>query len=275
MVACIIHLDPVISSQFRTYEIYTSSLSEADQQKPVSLLWPNHEPLTTLQRQEVYDVEKTGRNPVVQQYITIKNYKEHTRNKDNKYLEGYPTPHTPRLNGTTKFSSEFTTTHNSNLNWDNDILPQFYTTQTPEMNENTEFSTEYSTTQTQINRNKSHLIDRTDDKDVRQKPLFNSEEVLYGTNSSVHDEIEDNFLNIEKLIGNFTEDPSKYYLEFINKNFINLIDGSVYCRDDDLSASFECLKQTLLQLITYLTEQRILKLSDTVHLVRNPEAETR
>jgi hypothetical protein len=220
-------------------------------------------------------VENTGRNFLLENYTTVENHQQHVVNKDDDYMKDYSTTDVSVLSRADKLLSEITKIHNSNENWDNQILSQISTTQTPEFNGDNEFSTEFSATQTQIYAHESHPIDKPYDVNVTQKSLLNSEKVLYENLSSVQDEIQDNFLNIENLKGKISEDPSDYYLEFINKNFINLIDGRVHCRDDDLSASFECLKQTLLQLIRYLTKQRVLKLFDAVHLVRNPEAQTR
>jgi hypothetical protein len=234
-----------------------------------------YEPPKTSSNQEVYDLENTGRFSLFENYTTVENHQQHIVNKDDGYLEDSSTTGMSVLSRADKLLSEVTTIHNLNENWDNQLLSQISTTQTPEINGGNKFSAEFSTTQTQIYTNESHPIDKPDDANVTQKSVLSSEEVLYETLSSMQDEIQDNFLNIENLIGNVSEDPSDYYLEFINKNFINLIDGRVHCRDDDLSASFVCLKQTLLQLIRHLTKQRVLKLFDTVHLVRNPEAQTR
>jgi hypothetical protein len=276
VIAFIIQLDKIICSNIRNYGEY-SSLNEANQ-NTMSLLSPNHmqyEPPKTLSSQEVYDVENTGRNPLFEDYTSNENHRDNTVNKDEEYSKEYSTTHTSLLKGDIKVLPEITTIRNSNVKWDNEILTQMSNTQTPKVNEDNEFSTEFSTMQTQIYTNESNFIDKPDDIDIRQISLLNSEEVLYKTLSSAQDEIKDNFLNTENLIGQLPEDPSNYYLEFINNNFINLIDGSVHCRDDDLSASFECLKQTLLQLIRYLAKQRVLKIFDTVQLHRNPEAETR
>jgi len=274
--AIFIQLEPIICSKIRNYGIH-SSLQEANQNQTY-LLSPNHmryEPTKTSSNQEVYDVENTGRNSLLDNYTTVENHQQHIVNKDDEYMEDYSTINMSVLSRADKLLSEITTIHNSNENLDNQILSEISTTQNPEVNGENEFSTEFSATQTQIYAYESHPIDKPDDVNVTQQSLLSSQEVLHKTLSSVQDEIQDNFLNTEKLIGKISEDPSDYYLEFINTNFINLVDGRVYCRDGDLSASFECLKQTLLHLISYLTKQRVLKLFDTVHLVRNPEAQTR
>jgi hypothetical protein len=240
----------------------------------MSLLSPDfmqYEPPKTLSSQEAYDVENTGRNSLVEHYTSIENHHGNIVNNDDEHSKEYSTS---LLNRDTKFLTEITTMHNFNVNLEDEISSYTSTTQSPEVNEGNEFST-IQTQKTQLYINESHLIDKPDDTHIRQKSLLNLEEVLYKALSSVQDEIKDKFLNIESQMGQLSDDPSKYYLEFINKNFINLIDGSVHCRDDDLSASFECLKQTLLQLIRYMTKQRVLKLFDSVHLVRNPQAETR
>jgi len=234
-----------------------------------------YEPPKTSSNQEVYDVENTGRNSLLDNYTTVANHQQHIVSKDDEYMKDYSTTNMSVLSRADKLLSETTTIHNTNDNWDSQILSEISTTQTPEVNGDNEFSTEFSATQTEIYAYESHPFDKPNDVHVKQKSLLSSEEVLYETLSSVQDEIQENFLNTENWIGKISEDPSDYYLEFINKNFINLIDGRVHCRDDDLSASFECLKQTLLHLIRYLTKQRVLKLFDTVHLVRNPEAQTR
>ena len=271
-----IQLEPIICSKIRNYGIH-SSLQEANQNQTY-LLSPNHmryEPPKTSSNQEVYDVENTGRNSLLDNYTTVANHQQHIVSKDDEYMKDYSTTNMSVLSRADKLLSETTTIHNTNDNWDSQILSEISTTQTPEVNGDNEFSTEFSATQTEIYAYESHPFDKPNDVHVKQKSLLSSEEVLYETLSSVQDEIQENFLNTENWIGKISEDPSDYYLEFINKNFINLIDGRVHCRDDDLSASFECLKQTLLHLIRYLTKQRVLKLFDTVHLVRNPEAQTR
>jgi hypothetical protein len=244
----------------------------------MSLLSPNHmqhkpKPPKTSSIKEVYDVENTGRNSLLENYTTVEKYQQHIVNKDDEYLKENFTTNMSFLSRAGKVLSEIATLPKSNENLNGQILSRVPTAQIPEVDGEDEFSTEFSATQTHAH--ESNPIDTTDDANVTQKSLLSSEEVLYETLSSVQDEIQDNFFNVENLIGKISEDPSDYYLEFINKNFINLIDGTVHCRDDDLSASFECLKQTLLQLIKYLTEQRVLKLFDTVQLVRNPEAKTR
>ena len=220
-------------------------------------------------------MENTGRNSLFENYTTVQNRQQHNVNKDGEYLNDYSTTIMSVLSRADKLLSEVTTIHKSNENWGNQSLSQTSITQTPDVNGDNEFSTEFSATQTQIYTNASHPIDIPEDANFTQKSLLSSEEFLYESLSSVQVEIQDNFLNIENLIEKISEDPSDNYLEFINKNFINLIDGRVHCRDDDLSTSSECLKQRLLQLIKYLTKQRVLKLFDTVHLVRNPEAQTR
>ena len=271
-----IQLEPTICSKIRNYGIQ-SSLQEANQNQTY-LVSPNHkryEPPKTSSNQETYDVENTGRNSLLDNHTTVENHQQHIVIKDDEYAKDYSTTNMPVLSRADELLSEITTIHNSNENWENQILPEISTTQPPKVNGDNEFSTEFSATQTQIYAYESHPFDKPDDVNVTQNSLLTSEEVLYETLSSVQDEIQDNFLNTENLIGKISEDPSDYYLEFINKNFINLIDGRVHCRDDDLSASFECLKQTLLHLIRYLTKQRVLKLFDTVHLVRNPQAQTR
>ena len=276
VMAIFTQLEPTICSNIRSHGIHSSQNEANPNQK--YLLTPNHtryEPLETSSNQEIYDVENTGRNFLLENYTTVENHQQHVVNKDDDYMKDYSTTDVSVLSRADKLLSEITKIHNSNENWDNQILSQISTTQTPEFNGDNEFSTEFSATQTQIYAHESHPIDKPYDVNVTQKWLLSSEKVLYETLSSVQDEIQDNFLNIENLKGKISEDPSDYYLEFINKNFINLIDGRVHCRDDDLSASFECLKQTLLQLIRYLTKQRVLKLFDAVHLVRNPEAQTR
>jgi hypothetical protein len=266
----------IICSNLRDYGI-SSALMEVNP-KQMSLLSPNHmrhKPPKTLSNKEVYDVENTGRNSLLENYTTVENYQQNIVNKDDEYLKDHSTTNMAILSRADKLRPEITNLHNSNENWESQIMSQISTTQTSEINGDDEFSTEFSATQTKIYKHEISPIDTTDDGNVTPKSLLSSEEVLYETLSSVQDEIQGNFFNIENFIGKISGDPSDYYLEFINKNFINLIDGRVHCRDDDLSASFECLKQTLLQLIKYLTEQRVLKLFDTVHLVRNPEAETR
>jgi hypothetical protein len=269
-------LTPIICSKLRNDGIH-SSIKEANPNKTY-LLSPDHkryEPPKSSSNQEVYDMENTERNSLFGNYTTVENRKQHIVNKDDGYLEDYSTTGMSVLSRADGMLPEVTTIHNPNENWDNKILSQTSTTQTPEINGDNEISTEFSAKQTQMYANESHSIDKPDDANVTQKSVLSSEEVLYETLSSMQDEIQDNFLNIENLMGNVSESPSDYYLEFINKNFINLIDGRIHCRDDDLSASFVCLKQTLLQLIRYLTKQRVLKLFDTIHLVRNPEAQTR
>ena len=276
VMAIFIQLEPIICSKLRNYGIH-NSLKEANP-NPTYLLSPNHmryEPPETSSNQEVYDVENTGRNFLFENYTTDENHQQHIVKKDDEYLKDYSTTNMSVLSKADKMLPEVTTIHNSKENWGNQILSQTSTTQTPELNGDKEFSTAFAATQTQTYTNKSNPIDIPDGVNVTQKSLLSSEEVLYETLSSVQDEIQENFLNIENLIGKFSEDPSDSYSEFINKNFINLIEGRVHCRDDDLSASFECLKQRLLELIRYLTKQRVLKLFDTVHLVRNPEAKTR
>jgi hypothetical protein len=274
--AIFVQMEPVICSTLRNYGIH-SSLKEANLNQTY-LLSPNHtryETPKTSANQEVYDVENTGRNSVFENYTSIENHQQHVSNKYDEYLEDYSTTNMSVLSKADNLVPEVTTIHSSKENWDDQILSQNSTTQNPEVNGDNRFSTEFSATQTQIYTNESHPISKPDGVNVTQNSLLSSEEVLYETLSSVQDEIQDDFLNKENLIGKISEDPSDYYLEFINKNFINLIDGRVHCRDDDLSASFECLKQTLLQLIRYLTKQRVLRLFDTVHLVSNPEAQTR
>lgn len=274
--AIFIQLEPIICSKLRNNGIH-SSLQEANPNQ-TNLLSPNHmryEPPKTSSNPEVYDLENTGRNYLFENYTRVENHQQHIVNKDDEILKDNSTTNMSVLSMADKLLSEITTMHNSNENWGNKTLSQTSTTQTPEVNEDNEFSTEISAKQTQIYTNESHPMDKPDDANVTQKSLLSSDEVLYETLSSVQDEIQDNFLNIENLTGKISENPSDYYLEFINKNFINLIDGRVHCRDDDLSASFECLKQTLRHLIRYLTKQRVLKLFDTVHLLRNPEAQTR
>ena len=107
-------------------------------------------------------------------------------------------------------NTQFTTRSESkpdvfrHINWDN------------------EFSTEFSVMQTQIYACESHPFDKPDDVNVTQNSPLTAEEVLYETLSSVQNEIQENFLNTENLIGKISEDQSDYYLEFINKNFINL-----------------------------------------------------
>jgi hypothetical protein len=234
-----------------------------------------YEPPKTSSNPDVYDVENAERNSLFENYMKVENHQQHIVNEDDEYLKDNSTTDMSVLTRADKLSSEITTIHNSNENWGNKTLSHSSTTQTPEVNGDNEFSTEFSAKQTQIYTNESHPMDKPDDANVTQNSGLSSDEALYETLSSVQDEIQDNFLNRENLIGKISEDPSDYYLEFINKNFINLIDGRVHCRDDDLSTSFECLKQTLRHLIRYLTKQRVLKLFDTVHLVRNPEAQTR
>jgi len=276
VMAIFIQLEPIICSELRNDGIH-SSIKEANPNQTYLLSPDNmrYEPPKTSSNQEVYDLENTGRFSLFENYTTVENHQQHIVNKDDGYLEDYSTTGMSVLSRADKLLSEVTTIHNLDENWDNQLLSQISTTQTPEINGGNKFSAEFSATQTQIYTNESHPIDKPDDANDTQKSVFSSEEVLYETLSSMQDEIQDNFLNIENLIGNVSEDPSDYYLEFINKNFINLIDGRVHCRDDDLSASFVCLKQTLLQLIRHLTKQRVLKLFDTVRLVRNPEAQTR
>jgi hypothetical protein len=276
VIAILIQLTPIICSKLRNYGKH-SSIKEANPNETY-LLSPDHmryEPPKTSSNQEVHDVENTGRNFLFENYTTLENQQQHIVNKDGGYLEDYSTTGMSVLSRGDKMLPEVTTIHNPNENWGNRILSQNSNTQTPEINGDNKISTEFSATQTQMYTNESHPIDKPDVANVTQKSVLSSEEVLYETLSSMQDEIQDNFLNIENLISKVSENPSDFYLEFINKNFINLIDGRVHCRDDDLSASFVCLKQTLLQLIRYLTKQRVLKLFDTVHLVRNPEAQTR
>jgi len=276
VMAIFAQLEPIICSKLRNYGIH-SSLKEANPNQTY-LLSPDHmryEPPKTSSNQYVNDVQNTGRNSLFENYTTVENHRQHIVNKDDEYLQRHSTTKASVLSRDDKLLSEVTTIHNSNENWGNQNLSQTSTTQTPEVNGDNEFLTDFSATQTQIYTNESHPIDEPDDGNVTQKSVSSSEEVLYETLSSVQNEIQDNFLNMENLIGKISEDPSEYYLEFTNKNFIKLIDGTVDCRDDDLSASFECLKQTLLHLIRYLTKQRVLKLFDTVHLVSNPEAQTR
>ena len=276
VLAVIIQLEPIICSKIRNYGTH-SPLNEVNT-NPKSLLSPNrmrYEPPKTPSNQAVHDVENTRINSLFENYTTVENHQQHIVNNDDEYLKDYSTKNKSVLNRENKLLSEITATRNSDVNWGNQILSQISTTQTPEVNGDNGFSTEFSAKQTQIYTYESHPMDKPDYENFTQKSLLNSEEVLYETLSSVQDEITDNFLNIENLIGKISKDPSDYYLEFINKNFINLIDGRIHCRDDDLSASFECLKQTLLQLIRYMTKRRVLKLFDTVHLVRNPEAQTR
>jgi hypothetical protein len=276
VLAIYMQFEPVICSKLLNHAI-RSSLTEVNP-KQMSLLSSNHmqhKPPKTSSTEEVHDVENTVRNSLFENYTTVENYQQHIVNNDDEYLKHNSTTNMSFLSRADKLLSEIATLHNSSENLDSQILSRVSNTQNPEVDGGDEISTEFSAAQTQKYRHEGHSIDTPDDVNVTQNSLLSSEEVLYETLTSVQDEIQDNLFNVENLIGKVSEDPSDYYLEFINKNFINLIDGTVDCRDDDLSASFECLRQKLLQLIKHLTEQRVLKLFDTVQLVRNPEAKTR
>jgi hypothetical protein len=123
--------------------------------------------------------------------------------------------------------------------------------------------------------NKSHLSDEPVEVDKSQESQLTSDDSLNRTPYSVKEEIKYSYLNITNIIGYLIGDSPNYGSHIITENLINLVGENAYCTGDDLSVSFECLKEKLLQDVRDLTRQKALKLSDTVRLIRIPVAETR
>jgi hypothetical protein len=187
----------------------------------------------------------------------------------------------PTANGNTELSPEVSSSHNHIMNGDTEILTEFFTINNPVVNdgyESSEFSTvqdsnssKFSIIQTVNHTNKSQLSGEPAEVNESHESQLTSD-ALNRTPYSVKEEIKYSYLNTtsRNLIGD-----SPNYISYITDNLINLAGENNQCKGDDLSVSFECLKEKLLQDITNLMSQKALSLSDTVRLIRIPVPERR
>jgi hypothetical protein len=267
-----------------------------------------YELLRTLPSQELYGMEINGNNYLTENNRSILYHQYHITDKEDEFAKEFSTTHNPVVNVNHEFWKEsstihnatvngdagFPTVHNSIVNGDRGSSSGFSTIQNPAMKRDresfseistiynpivkpdNEFSSRFSTIQAVKHTDESHLRSKEIAETVRsQESQLISDGSFNRTPSSIQDETKENFSNIVNIIEYFTGDSSNYNSQVISKNLINFACESIQCRSDYLFVGFEYLKKGLLQYIKHLTNQRALKLSDTVHLIRDPVADTR
>jgi hypothetical protein len=297
LIIFLIQPDPLRCSELNDYRKYSSSITNENQHPtpPVLLKSTRYESSATLPSQEEYDVEHTGKSSDIEEYQSIMNHKSSVENKQDEFSQEISTAQNPIVNRHKGFSSEFSTIHDIRngdnefstefstihdvKNGDNEFVSEFSTRQYIQnlstVSESREFSSGFSTVQTETSTEENSILSNelAEAKRIQQSPLT-SNGSLNKTLSSKEDEIK-YVLNIENLTAYFTAESSNDYSEFIDDNLINFVDENSYCRGYDLSVNFECLKQKLMQRIRYLTSQKAPRISDTVHQLSYPVAETR
>jgi hypothetical protein len=229
--------------------------------------------------------------------------------EETKFSAELSTVQNPILNDGYKSSTEVPATHNPITDGSNELSSEYSTSSKNLTNEDTEFSTsfsakrnqvansgyktsdfsavkdhsvnldspfpsEFSTMQTLDHTNRSRLSDGVLEANKSQESQLTSHNPLKETHSA-NGELEYNYLNMIDIIGYLIGYPSNYVSDIITKNLTRVIGNNAYCRHGDLSVSFECLKEKLLQDIKYLMIQKALKFSETVRLIRVPMSETR
>lgn len=268
VIVFIIQMDKLICSECTDSRMCSSSiLNKIHNPTPPVLPKPiTYEQPTTIPIQEYYDVENTGRNVLTENYKSILNNQDAVTKKEN-------TLRNPTANVDTEFLTEFSTTHNPVVNGGYESS-EFVMIQEPIVNWDTELPSTFDTAMnnTTVNHiNKIHLINEPREVNRSHESKLTSNGYPY----SLKDEIKYSYLNITNIIGYLTGDLSNYASHLTIDDLLNLVGENAHCTGGDLSGSFECLQEKLLEFVRDLTNQKSLKVSDTVRLNRVPVTETR
>jgi hypothetical protein len=147
----IILLDRIICSECNDNGAYESSTTNENQHPtPATLLEPTQYESLISPRQEVYDVDNTGRRSNAGEYKSIVDEEGSVGKKDDEFLKKNSVKQNSILNDGKGILSEFGRIYNPILNEGIDFTSEFSALQNPIMNGDKEFSSEFSAIQNPI-----------------------------------------------------------------------------------------------------------------------------